>query len=302
MSTYITASACQEATPKTPTPDSPSDRGKICRPARDAGILPSRRFGIWFTLAAAVLGFAVPSEAGVRTTFVDASPSRNIPGPTIRIGQTMGFKGRLVSSNGPVANARVSIHLDGSPSPTWVATTRRDGSFDVSPKAITHALLRSPVPPQGRKVVWEAEFKGMGNYWGTGLRGKLHNWGFWLMPSSIALNPTAPQSTPSGLIFEVLQAGAGVRPVASSTVKMHYHCYLPNGTVIDSSVLRGQPFTAALNQMIKGLSEGLLLMRAGSKYRFTVPGSLAYGQNGVPPAIGPNQTLMFDIQLLEVIN
>lgn len=94
----------------------------------------------------------------------------------------MGFKGRLVSSNGPVANARVSIHLDGSPSPTWVATTRRDGSFDVSPKAITHALLRSPVPPQGRKVLWEAEFKGMGNYWGTGLRGKLHNWGFWLMP------------------------------------------------------------------------------------------------------------------------
>ena len=110
------------------------------------------------------------------------SPSRNIPGPTIRIGQTMGFKGRLVSSNGPVANARVSIHLDGSPSPTWVATTRRDGWFDVSLKAITHALLRSPVPPQGRKVVWEAEFKGMGNYWGTGLRGKLHNWGFRLMP------------------------------------------------------------------------------------------------------------------------
>ena len=95
--------------------------------------------------------------------------------------------------------------------------------------------------------------------------------------------------------------GTGVRPTASGRVNMHYHCYLPNGTVIDSSVLRGEPFTAYLNQMIAGMSEGLLLMREGSKYRFTVPSDLAYGQNGVPPTIGPNQTLMFDIELLEVI-
>jgi hypothetical protein len=304
MNPNVPASDREEGPLKIPireaSTDSPPDRQKICRPARGSGIRPSRRFGIWFALAVAVLGFAVPSQAGLRTTFVDASP-RTRENIQVRIGQQMTFKARLVSGNRVVPNARVWIVLDGINKAYGPFLTRRDGSFEWKPVITSQMLKAIPLPSGGRNVGWAAFSARTGDFMAAPLQGYIHGWGFRLMPSSIASIPTAPQSTPSGLSFEVLQAGTGVRPVASSTVRMHYHCYLPNGTVIDSSVLRGQPFTASLNQMIKGLSEGLLLMRVGSKYRFTVPAYLAYGQNGVPPAIGPNQTLMFDIELLEVI-
>ncbi len=117
--------------------------------------------------------------------------------------------------------------------------------------------------------------------------------------------PTAGSSgvktTYSGLQYEVLRPGTGQRPTPYNRVKVHYHGYLPNGTVFDSSVQRGTPATFGLSQVIAGWKEGIPLMREGAKYRFTVPGHLAYGARGMPPKIGPNQTLKFDVELFEVL-
>ena len=109
------------------------------------------------------------------------------------------------------------------------------------------------------------------------------------------------QTTYSGLKYEVLRPGTGARPSSFSQVKVHYHGYLPDGTVFDSSVQRGQPATFGLNQVIAGWREGIPLMQEGAKYRFTVPPQLAYGARGMPPKIGPNQTLMFDVELIQVL-
>lgn len=113
--------------------------------------------------------------------------------------------------------------------------------------------------------------------------------------------PAGVQTTYSGLKYEVLRPGTGARPSSFNRVKVHYHGYLPDGTVFDSSVDRGQPATFGLNQVIAGWKEGIPLMQEGAKYRFTVPPHLAYGARGMPPKIGPNQTLMFDVELLQVV-
>ena len=115
------------------------------------------------------------------------------------------------------------------------------------------------------------------------------------------LTPSGVQTTYSGLKYEVLRPGTGARPSSYNRVKVHYHGYLPDGTVFDSSVQRGTPATFGLNQVIAGWREGIPLMQEGAKFRFTVPPQLAYGARGMPPKIGPNQTLMFDVELFEVL-
>lgn len=108
-------------------------------------------------------------------------------------------------------------------------------------------------------------------------------------------------TTASGLQYRVIKEGGGARPTAESTVKVHYQGTLPDGTVFDSSVQRGQPVEIALGQVIKGWTEGVPLMTVGSTYTFWVPSALAYGEQGTPGPIGPNQTLVFEIELLEIL-
>ncbi|HEY4111262.1 FKBP-type peptidyl-prolyl cis-trans isomerase [Puia sp.] len=108
-------------------------------------------------------------------------------------------------------------------------------------------------------------------------------------------------SLPSGLQYEVLTEGAGPKPSASNKVTCHYHGTLINGTVFDSSVRRGQPATFPLNAVIKGWTEGLQLMPTGSKWRFFIPSNLAYGERAVSAEIGPNSTLVFDVELLSFV-
>jgi FKBP-type peptidyl-prolyl cis-trans isomerase FklB len=103
---------------------------------------------------------------------------------------------------------------------------------------------------------------------------------------------------PSGLQYEILTAGSGPKPSAASKVTCHYHGTLINGTVFDSSVRRGQPATFPLNAVIKGWTEGLQLMPTGSKWRFFIPANLAYGERQVSAEIGPNSTLIFDVELI----
>lgn len=107
--------------------------------------------------------------------------------------------------------------------------------------------------------------------------------------------------TPSGLEITQLRAGFGDRPNARSSVRVHYHGTLADGTVFDSSVDRGQPSSFALDRVIRCWTEGLQLMRSGDKSRLVCPSRIAYGSNGSPPKIPPNATLTFEIELLEVL-
>ncbi len=106
-------------------------------------------------------------------------------------------------------------------------------------------------------------------------------------------------TTISGLQYQVIEKGEGDKPVATDTVKVHYTGRLLDGTVFDSSVERGEPVEFPLNRVIPGWTEGLQLMSPGAKYRFWIPSALAYGEQG-PPAIGPNQVLDFEVELIEV--
>ncbi|MBL7780146.1 MAG: FKBP-type peptidyl-prolyl cis-trans isomerase [Saprospiraceae bacterium] len=107
-------------------------------------------------------------------------------------------------------------------------------------------------------------------------------------------------SLDSGLQYEILVEGTGPKPGPTSSVTCHYHGTLPNGTVFDSSVRRGQPATFPLNRVIKGWTEALQLMPTGSKWRLYLPPHLAYGDQQVSAEIGPNSTLVFEVELLGV--
>jgi FKBP-type peptidyl-prolyl cis-trans isomerase FklB len=103
---------------------------------------------------------------------------------------------------------------------------------------------------------------------------------------------------PSGLQYEILAEGAGPRPAVTNKVTCHYHGTLIDGTVFDSSVRRGQPATFPLNAVIRGWTEGVQLMPTGSKWRFYIPPHLAYGDRQTGGQIGPNSTLIFDVELI----
>jgi len=106
--------------------------------------------------------------------------------------------------------------------------------------------------------------------------------------------------TASGLQYKVITAGTGKSPAATDTVEVHYEGTLIDGTVFDSSYRRGQSIEFPLNRVIAGWTEGVQLMQEGAKYRFFIPSKLAYGARGAGGVIGPNQALIFDVELIRV--
>ena len=107
--------------------------------------------------------------------------------------------------------------------------------------------------------------------------------------------------TATGLQYEVLESGNGAQPTANDKVEVHYTGKLIDGTVFDSSVERGVPAMFGVTQVIPGWVEALQLMKEGAKWRLYIPSDLAYGPNGAGGVIGPNATLIFDVELLRVI-
>lgn len=108
------------------------------------------------------------------------------------------------------------------------------------------------------------------------------------------------KTTESGLQYKVLKEGEGASPKADDEVTVHYTGKLLDGTVFDSSVSRGEPATFPLNRVIPGWTEGVQLMKEGSKYEFFIPSELAYGAQGIPNAIPPHSTLIFEVELIKV--
>ena len=106
----------------------------------------------------------------------------------------------------------------------------------------------------------------------------------------------------SGMQYIVLAEGEGEKPAATDTVNVHYEGSLINGTVFDSSIKRGEPATFPVNGVIQGWQEALQLMNVGSKWKVFIPSNLAYGENGAGGSIGPNETLIFEMELLAINN
>lgn len=107
--------------------------------------------------------------------------------------------------------------------------------------------------------------------------------------------------TASGLIITTIKAGAGPSPKATDTVKVHYHGTLIDGTVFDSSVKAGEPAVFPLNRVIRCWTEGLQQMKVGGKSRLVCPSDLGYGDRGAPPQIKPGATLLFEVELLDIV-
>ena len=178
---------------------------------------------------------------------------------------------------------------------------KSQGFDDINPAAMAKAI--EDVYTEGSEPMITAEEAGnfLNNYFQT-LQAKKQEAATKEGAEFLAQNAARPEvtTTESGLQYEVLTQGDGPKPAATDEVTVHYHGTLPNGEVFDSSVDRGQPATFGLNQVIKGWTEGVQLMNVGSKYRFVNPTDLAYGPRGAGGKIGPNATLVFEVELLSI--
>jgi peptidylprolyl isomerase len=121
------------------------------------------------------------------------------------------------------------------------------------------------------------------------------------VPEDVAAAPKTAKKTASGLAYRVLKPGTGKHPSATDVVRVHYTGWTTDGKMFDSSVMRGQPVAFGLNQVIKGWTEGVQLMKVGEKSRFWIPGNLAYGDTPTRPG-APAGTLVFDIELVEILS
>ena len=119
---------------------------------------------------------------------------------------------------------------------------------------------------------------------------------------AVSLSAVAKETkTASGIVITTLKEGSGASPKSTETVKVHYRGVLENGKEFDSSYGRGQPATFPLNRVIACWTEGVQTMKVGGKAKLLCPSNLAYGSRGVPGTIPPDATLIFEVELLEIV-
>ena len=191
---------------------------------------------------------------------------------------------------------------------TQMGTSMRDQGVDVDPKALAAGLADALA---GKPGLTEAEIRDVMNEFRTQMMAKQQA----KMQAEGAKNVKASEdflaanakkegvkATASGLQYKVVKAGnaSGKSPGPRDTVKVHYHGTLPDGSVFDSSVDRGEPVSFPVDGVIPGWTEALQLMKEGDKWQIVIPAKLAYGENGAPPKIGPNTALVFDVELLAI--
>jgi FKBP-type peptidyl-prolyl cis-trans isomerase len=171
-------------------------------------------------------------------------------------------------------------------------------NYDMVAKAMADALEGTST------AITQQDANKLYNAWLTEQRAKKYEVNKMQGQKFLAENATKPgiKSTASGLQYEVITEGTGPMPLVTDKVKVHYRGTLINSDVpFDSSYDRGQPATFGLSQVIKGWTEGLQLMKTGSKFKFYIPYNLAYGERGSPPKIDPYATLVFEVELLEIV-
>lgn len=191
---------------------------------------------------------------------------------------------------------------------TQMGTSMRDQGVDVDPKALAAGLADALA---GKPGLTEAEIRDVMNEFRTQMmakqQAKQQAEGAKNIKASedfLAANAKKEgvKSTASGLQYKVIKSGnaSGKPPGPRDTVKVHYHGTLPDGSVFDSSVDRGEPVSFPVDGVIPGWTEALQLMKEGDKWQIVIPAKLAYGENGAPPKIGPNTALVFDVELLSI--
>jgi FKBP-type peptidyl-prolyl cis-trans isomerase len=187
--------------------------------------------------------------------------------------------GTLLDCSEQRNNARISGMLTTMPLPFLK---------DLAQGRCKGALLRAEVPQSmfpnaGSDTVWELELVHVGP-----------------LPPFRAPDKAKAVTTDSGLVYELLAAGEGTSPTKDDTVVAHYSGWLEDGTFFDSSHARGEPTEFPLKHVVAGWTEGLQLLKPGGKVLLRIPSKLGYGERGMPPAIPPNATLVFEIELVEV--
>ena len=178
--------------------------------------------------------------------------------------------------------------------------------IDINPKALAAGLADALA---GKTELTEAEMKETMNNFRTEMMAKMQE----KQKAAVEKNQKDGEKflaenakkegvkvTASGLQYKVIKSGTGKTPKSTDTVKTHYHGTLIDGTVFDSSVDRKEPATFPVNGVIPGWTEALQLMKEGDKWQLTVPSKLAYGEQGAGGKIGPNATLIFEVELLSI--
>jgi FKBP-type peptidyl-prolyl cis-trans isomerase FklB len=187
-----------------------------------------------------------------------------------------------------------------------IAANLKQQEIEVDPKALAAGVADAL---QGKMKLTDAELKEVMNSFRTEMTAKMEtrqkaagekN----LKEGEAFLTANAKKegvkTTASGLQYKVSKSGAGKSPKATDSVKVHYHGTLIDGTVFDSSIERGMPITFPVNGVIAGWTEALQLMKEGDKWTLYIPSKLAYGERGPGGKIGPNSTLIFEVELLSV--
>ncbi len=189
---------------------------------------------------------------------------------------------------------------------TEIGANLKKQGVDVDPKAFAAGLADALA---GKLQMTDAEIKEAMNSARTQLIAKQQA----KQQADAATNATAGEAflaanakkegvktTASGLEYKVLKTGTGKTPGPKDTVKVHYQGTLPDGTVFDSSIARGEPVTFQVDGVIPGWTEALQLMKVGDKYQLVIPPKLAYGASGAGDKIGPNQVLIFEVELIDI--